>query len=68
MAEENAVSLTVVLTRRNTFGPLHMLPALVDGYGPDSFTTTGKHWSDSYVLLPQGLLKPPEFFVRKEKR
>lgn len=57
-----ALELEVILTRRNTFGPLHQLPALVDGYGPGNFLSKGEKWSDGYVTLPQGLLGEPEFY------
>ena len=57
--------MEVILTRRNTFGPLHQLPALVDGYGPGNFLSKGDRWSDGYVTLPQGLLGQPEFYERK---
>lgn len=59
---KNLKEIQVVLTRRNTFGPLHQLPARAGAYGPDSFLTTGDQWSDAYVLLPQGLMKAPELF------
>ena len=57
-----ASELTVeaVLTRRNTFGPLHELPRRAPHYGPDSFVTAGDRWSDEPVLFPAGLLAPPE--------
>lgn len=58
------LELEVILTRRNTFGPLHQLPALVDGYGPGNFLSKGEKWSDGYVTLPQGLLGAPEFYER----
>ncbi len=60
-----ALEVEVILTRRNTFGPLHQLPALVDGYGPGNFLSKGDRWSDGYVTLPQGLLGQPEFYERK---
>lgn len=51
--------LDVVLTRRNTFGPLHQLPARTAAYGPESFVTEGDKYTDDYVLLPSGLLEKP---------
>lgn len=51
--------LDVVLTRRNTFGPLHQLPARTIAYGPESFVTEGDNYTDNYVLLPSGLLEKP---------
>ncbi|HAZ62609.1 MAG TPA: hypothetical protein DCZ72_03220 [Armatimonadetes bacterium] len=52
------LEVEVVLTRRNTFGPLHLVPARSDAYGPDHFETSGATWSDEYVLWPAGLLGP----------
>jgi hypothetical protein len=48
----------VVLTRRNTFGPLH--DAVRDRYwvGPQHFITEGEEWTGDCVFEPSGLLKP----------
>lgn len=54
--------IQLFLTRRNTFGPLHQLPAKSIAYGPDNFLTQGKEWSDAYVLYPQGIMGEPEFY------
>jgi len=51
--------LEVVLTRRNTFGPLHQLPLRAHAYGPDNFTTGGDNFSQDYMLFPAGLLSAP---------
>ncbi|MGN6627542.1 MAG: hypothetical protein ACTHLN_13070, partial [Tepidisphaeraceae bacterium] len=56
---EGKLVLDVVLTRRNTFGPLHQVPLRTANYGPDNFVTEGERWSDSYMLYPAGLLAPP---------
>lgn len=53
---ENLRGIEVVLTRRNTFGPLHELPKKAGSYGPFNFLTEGEHWSKEYVLYEQGLL------------
>lgn len=50
-------AVELVLTRRNTFGPLHQFPAVCVSYGPDNFVTEGKEWSDAYMLLPQGIME-----------
>ncbi|MBI5831624.1 MAG: hypothetical protein HZB16_04840 [Armatimonadetes bacterium] len=50
--------LDVVLTRRNTFGPLHLVPMRQGAYGPGHWTTGGAAWSDDYQLWPAGLLAP----------
>ncbi len=51
--------LDVVLTRRNTFGPLHALPAKTMSVSPGNFLTGGPSWTYGYVLLPSGLLGAP---------
>lgn len=57
---EDLRGIEVVLTRRNTFGPLHQCPKEAPSYGPGNFMTTGEGWSDAYMLYPQGLLEKPE--------
>jgi hypothetical protein len=49
----------VVLTRRNTFGPLHQLPLRRPHCAPDSFMTEGEHWSDQPLFHSSGLLSSP---------
>jgi hypothetical protein len=58
------VAFDVVLTRRNTFGPLHALPLRAGAYGPGNFRTTGQNWTDEYVLYPAGLLQEPAVSFR----
>ena len=59
--------VTVVLTRRNTFGPLHALPARMGAYGPMHWTTEGKSFTlEKYVLLPAGLTYAPTVVVTGE--
>jgi hypothetical protein len=53
------ILVEVVLTRRNTFGPLHQLPLRPWAYGPFSFVPEGKSYSDNYTLIPSGLLADP---------
>lgn len=48
---DRTLDVTLVATRRNTFGPLHQLPVLTQSYGPGSFITEGKAWSDCYELV-----------------
>ena len=55
----DSLELEVVLTRRNTFGPLHQQPAKAGAYGPFSYVTEGDEFSEDYQLLPAGLLKAP---------
>jgi hypothetical protein len=48
-----------VLTRRNTFGPLHLTPITQPAIGPTHFRSEGDEWSDEYQLVPVGLKEPP---------
>lgn len=57
--KDQMLQVQVVLTRRNTFGPLHQKTRYSRGYGPDNFLTFGEDWTDDYVLFEQGLLKAP---------
>lgn len=63
---EDLHTISVVLTRRNTFGPLHALPKKAKTYGPGNFLTEGGAWSDDYVLYEQGLLETPVVIQRHE--
>jgi hypothetical protein len=54
------LELELVLSRRNTFGPLHEIPVRVLGYGPPNFVTEGDGFSKAYVLWPNGLHAAPE--------
>ena len=61
---DSGLAIELVLTRRNTFGPLHLnRPIETTGFkqwfGPDEFETTGDTWSDDYCLIEQGLLSEP---------
>jgi len=60
----DAVFVDVVLTRRNTFGPLHLVPKRSDAYGPGHWITGGKQWSNDYQLWEAGLLAAPKVHVR----
>lgn len=53
---EGELAVEVVLTRRNTFGPLHYAPVFAGAYGPEIFLPEGEDYTDSYSLIPQGLL------------
>ncbi len=66
LGPEGALEVEVVLTRRNTFGPLHQVPLRASGYGPGNFLTEGAGWSDAYMLYPSGLLEPPVLRVVRE--
>ena len=58
LAAAEDLIVEAVLTRRNTFGPLHLVPVRSGSYGPGHFTTGGDQWSDAYQLYPSGLLAP----------
>ena len=49
------IDVTVVGTRRNLFGPLHLVPAIHGAYGPGHFVTEGSAWSDDYVFIDSAL-------------
>lgn len=63
------VTLEYMLTRRNTFGPLHEAPALVGGYGPGNFVTEGEHfYAEQYGLLPQGMTGKVGFCIEEKEK
>lgn len=55
----------LIMTRRNTFGPLHQVPLLAAGYSPGSFLTEGDRFTNGYNLLPNGLLHAPVVETRR---
>ena len=62
--DRETLPLHVVVTRRNTFGPVHELPLKQGAYGPASFHSLGGNWSESYAITPAGLLEAPTFVRR----
>lgn len=60
----NLRALEVVLTRRNTFGPLHCADKKRFAYGPDAFVSEKDKWQNEYVLLQQGLMEKPEIYFK----
>jgi hypothetical protein len=44
-----------ILTRRNTFGPHHLVPIRQRNIGPTSFRSSGDAWSDAHQLVTTGL-------------
>jgi hypothetical protein len=50
-----SVRCELILTRRNTLGPLHHTDTKLNFVGPHSFRSTGDEWTDDYVVLPAGL-------------
>ena len=61
---KQTIAVTVVGTRHNVFGPLHLVPAIQGAYGPGSFLTSGSEWSNDYVLTDSALCGVT-FSVRK---
>lgn len=59
----DTILVEIVLTRRNTFGPLHLVPKQSGAYGPDHWITGGKQWSDEYQLWEAGLLAAPRIRI-----
>lgn len=57
--DRGMVEVEWVLTRRNTFGPLHLTPIGQPAIGPTHFRSEGDEWSDDYQLVPVGLEKSP---------
>ena len=49
------IYVTVVGTRRNTFGPLHVTPAIQGAYSPESFVTKGDRWTYDYNFIDSGV-------------
>jgi hypothetical protein len=58
------LTLEVVLTRRNAFGPLHHYPFNTTT-GPGHFITQGRSFSMNYMLYPSGILEPPSLKIFK---
>lgn len=56
------LKITVVLNRRNTFGPLHKFPVKQPHITPDSFQCDDL---SRYSLYPAGILKMPEIIKLK---
>lgn len=57
--EKGDFEIELVLTRRNTFGPLHQNEENITVCEPPSFVTTGDKFTEDYRLIRQGILEPP---------
>ncbi len=64
---DNELSIKYVLTRRNTFGPLHATPARWPNYGPGNFLTGGEQWTNDYVFVPAGMTAVPNIVLKYKK-
>jgi hypothetical protein len=58
------LAITAFGSRINAFGQLHNANPHHRWWGPDSWRSTGDHWSYEYQLRPQGLLVAPRLLVR----
>lgn len=58
------IDVTILGTRKNTFGLLHVVPCVVHRCGHGSFTTEGDDWTDEYNLIKDGL-REIRFTVKK---
>jgi len=63
---ENELTIDVVSSLRNTFGPLHHKSGDPYWVGPFTFTDEG-NWVDAYQLVPYGLIKGAEVVIHREK-
>lgn len=62
-AAGETLKIEYLLTRRNTFGPFHQSPPNFNNCNPTSFRTEGDEYlEDGYVLIPQGMLEPLDFY------
>ena len=55
LREGQRLTVELVGTRRNTFGPLHLVPLYDTSYGPEHFVMTGERWTDAYNLIDSGI-------------
>lgn len=49
------ITVTLVQSRRNTFGPLHAVPTIHYSYGPHSFVTDGDAFTNDYRFIDSGI-------------
>lgn len=57
---KHSLKLRLIGSRFNGFGTIHNANEQYTWYGPDSYRTKGKDWSDDYLLRPFGIMKAPE--------
>lgn len=62
--DKSYLEVELMITRRNTFGPLHQIP-FSRATGPENFITTGNNVTHNYVLFSSGLLLPPQLIISK---
>lgn len=63
---KNNLEIEIVSSRRNILGPLHHASRYPVWTGPGEFVSSGSAWTDNYISVPYGLMKPPVLSVRIE--
>lgn len=61
------LTIQVLGHRRNSHGPLHNTEKHPMWLSPHHFISGGEWWQDSYNLVPCGLMKNPEFLVKRQR-
>jgi len=56
----HTMDITLLGTRYNSFGPVHLADPLYNWFGPNSWRTEGVKWTESYRLKPLGILSAPQ--------
>ncbi|MFW5870905.1 MAG: glycosyl hydrolase [Verrucomicrobiota bacterium] len=64
-AEKFDLCIEVLGHRRNSHGPLHYFVKYPEWTGPVQFVSRGDRWTDSYNLVPCGLLQSPELVIKE---
>ena len=63
-AGAHTLELTLLGSRQNAFGPLHLADEKEKWIGPDAWRSTGSRWTESYRLRSIGIRTRPEVEVR----
>ena len=63
-AGAHTLELTLLGSRQNAFGPLHLADEREKWIGPDAWRSTGSRWTESYRLRSIGVRTRPEVEVR----
>ena len=58
-SDSGSLDLVIFGNRSNTFGAVHRVCEGNNWLGPDSWRTSGDEWSESYQLIPFGILSAP---------
>jgi hypothetical protein len=62
---DNKIEITVVSSRRNLLGPLHLKELYPGWTGPGEFVSGGDRFTPDYMSVPYGLIEPPVLSYRK---